>query len=114
MKNSIYLLSLAFILIGFNSCKPKAPEVNPEYVGSWYGYDNTSAYSITIGDNGVANYQKLSGILTVTASGKARVKGTKFKIGIKKFYMAQEPTLVNDDGYIYYQMILDDVVYERY
>ena len=113
MNKFILLISLSFILIANVSCKPKAPEVNPEYVGSWYGYDNSAAYTLTISENGVGSYQKFSGILTVTASGKTRVKGTKFKVGIKKFYMKQGPTLVNDNGYLYYEMILDDVVYER-
>ena len=114
MRKLFFLFIISSLLIVSNACKPKAPEVNPEYVGTWYGYDNTASYSITISQTGVANYEKFSGILTVMASGKARVKGNKFKIGVKKFYLNQEPTLVNDNGYIYYQMVLDDVLYERY
>ena len=59
----------------------------------------------------MATYQSLTGFSTVTATGKARVKGDKFKIGFKKFTLNQEPQQDVDGDWF---MVLDGVTYYRY
>lgn len=109
MKKKIIFLLPLFVLF-LISCKPIAPEVNNEYVGFWEGY-GSGYYEISIQPSGQASYQALQGITTVTATGKARVRGDKFKIGLKKFTLNQEPKQDVDGDWT---MILDGVTYYRY
>ena len=109
MKKYFFLMSLLFLLVATNSCKKPVAEVNQDYVGEWDALSD-AYYTISISSNSKGVYQKLSGISTVTVSGKVKLKDDKLKIGVKTFDVDMHPTLVDGE----YTMMLDGVTYYRY
>ncbi|MBL4705399.1 MAG: hypothetical protein JKY54_12830 [Flavobacteriales bacterium] len=112
MTQILKLSIFAILLIVFSSsCKKKVHTVNQDYIGTWSGSDVEADYTISIGSNSRAEYNKYKGATTVTATGKARLDGDTFKVGVKKFTVSQHPL---EDSLGTYWMVLDDVTYSKW
>jgi hypothetical protein len=110
MKSCKYIIPFFFLLF-FSSCKPVVTEINDEYVGYWEGFGNGGYHVINIQSNGNATYEGITGVVTVTSSGKARLKDDKFKVGPKKFEFNEGPI---QDTSGYWSMTLDEITFYRY
>lgn len=113
MRTLIYVLAIAIGSFSV-SCKKKAADVNPEYVGYWTAYDSYDGSSLVIESNSKAVYETTSGIATTTVRGKARVKGNTLKIVMKKFTINQEPKIDSSGYFVQYTMILDGTTYVKH
>ena len=98
MKRLSFILLIITALALASSCKKKAIDLNPEYIGEWRTeYDIHDGYIIlTIGDNGKANYTEYGLNAGVDLERMARIKDDVFYIGRKSLPIYQEPTLVSD------------------
>lgn len=115
MKIARLLPFLVVLLIAFTACKKKVAQVNADYVGYWEGSDGDAYYYIDIDSDSKARYQKVSGFSNVDMSGKAKIKGDKLKILLKKFHVDQHPKQdTSTYSYDVWTMVLDGITYYRY
>lgn len=94
---SVILLILTALAVA-SSCKKKAIDLNPEYIGEWRTeYDVHDGYIIlTIGDDGKAHYMEYGPNANENLKRMARIKNDVFYIGRKGLDIFQGPTLVYD------------------
>lgn len=104
-----YTLSILLLLAAF-SCKKKAAEVNPDYIGYWTGSDSEKSYSLEIQSSSKAVYNRYKDFSTVEVKGRAKIKGNTLKVLTKKFTIDQEPRqdALNPGTYT---MILDGIMF---
>jgi len=98
MKRYSFLLLLIIALTFVSSCKKKAIELNPDYIGEWRTeYDIHDGYILlTIGDDGKAHYMEYGPNADEDLYRMARIKDDVFYIGREGLDIFQGPTLVSD------------------
>ncbi|MES2513217.1 MAG: hypothetical protein V4580_03700 [Bacteroidota bacterium] len=115
MKKITVILSLVLI-IGSFGCKKKVADVNKDFVGLWYSESKyTTMYSdvyksIQIKENSAAEYSSQGDGTSVNFTGKARLKGSMLKIGIRKFSIDEAPTRLGNVGN-FWRMKISGVTY---
>ncbi|MNJ90861.1 hypothetical protein D3C87_85010 [compost metagenome] len=114
MRTTIFIWSIVFLSFSL-SCKKKAADINPDYIGFWSGDDSDKYYrlSITSESRGVYRAVSYDGDHRIKVGGKARIDGNTLKILTKKLTIDQPPQQDPSDPKRY-TLVLDGVVYERY
>lgn len=120
-KTGLFLILIT--MSGVFSCK-KAIKENPEYEGYWRGGEICDP-AITIGSDGYGSFKYTDHQTDCQGrdnKGKARIFNNTLKIGIKRFKIDQEPTII-DTIILWYntipqqksnmKMVLDGVEYYK-
>ena len=115
-KILIILQLLTFIVL--LGCKKKVVDVNKDFIGIWYnaakfeGSGVSTGYkSIEIKDNSAGEYSDFGEFGNTNFTGKARIKGSVLKIGVKKFKIDSEPKLIGNLGNIWTMTISGEAYY---
>jgi hypothetical protein len=115
IKKIVILMHLVF-LIGLLGCKKKVMDVNKDFLGSWYNdtkfsdpYANVYK-NIEIKENSSATYRDEGGFSNKTFTGKAKIKGSVLKIGLKKFTIDEAPKRLGNVGN-FWRMKISGVTY---
>ncbi|MES2760655.1 MAG: hypothetical protein V4677_00545 [Bacteroidota bacterium] len=116
MKKIVSVLVI-LLIIGSFGCKKKVTDVNKDFIGLWYSESKyksnfSSAYkSIEIKENSAAEYNDAGEGSNVNFSGKARIKGSTLKIGIKKFTVDEAPKRLGNVGNFWRMKISGETYY---
>lgn len=108
-KTMALLVAVSGMLVLSSCGKEPALEVDPLYQGWWEASTTDADYSLVIELLSLATYTEVrTNGVTITATGRAKIKENTLYVGTKKFSIDQTP---QEDAQSVKTMILDGVTY---